>query len=48
MLPLLHVPPVVVLVSVMVLPGHTADGPAIAAGGPFTVTVAVTVLQVVA
>jgi hypothetical protein len=38
---LVHVPPATVLLSVTVLPVHTDDGPLIAAGAVFTVTVAV-------
>jgi hypothetical protein len=34
-----HVPPVVALVRVMLLPKHTPDGPAIAAGKGLTVIV---------
>lgn len=36
---LAHVPPVVASVSVMLAPTHKADGPLIAAGNGFTVTV---------
>ena len=39
---LLHVPPVVVLLSVVVEPIHTEDVPLIAAGNGFTVMVFVT------
>jgi hypothetical protein len=38
---LVHVPPVVVLSSVVVNPSHTASAPVMAAGNWFTVTVAV-------
>lgn len=38
---LLHVPPGVLLLSVVVLPLHTSVVPVIAAGNGFTVTVAV-------
>jgi hypothetical protein len=38
---LLHVPPDVVLLSVMLAPVHTADGPVILAGSEFTVTTCV-------
>jgi hypothetical protein len=40
---LLHAPPAVVLLSVMVSPAHTADGPVIADGNPFTVATAVVI-----
>lgn len=38
---LLHVPPATELVSVMVCPTHTVDGPPIVAGAVTTVTTAV-------
>jgi hypothetical protein len=38
---LLHEPPVVVLLNVVVLPTHTLVVPVIAAGSAFTVTIAV-------
>ena len=37
MLPLLHVPPVVVLESMAFAPVHTVDGPVMAAGSGLTV-----------
>jgi hypothetical protein len=40
---LLHVPPVVAFVSVMVEPKHTVDGPAIVSGNGLTVNVNVAV-----
>ena len=42
----LHVPPVGVLLSVILLFTHTTDGPLIAAGNPFTVATAVLVQPV--
>ena len=42
----LQIPPAGVLLSVMLLFTHTADGPLIAAGSPFTVTTAVLVQPV--
>jgi hypothetical protein len=40
---LAHVPPATVLVSVMELPAHTDEGPLIAEGAAFTVTVVIAV-----
>jgi hypothetical protein len=43
---LLHVPPVVVLLTVVVSPAHTCSVPVMAAGSGFTVTVAVRIQPV--
>lgn len=40
-LPLVHVPPVVALLSVVFVPSHISNVPVIAAGSGFTVAVAV-------
>ena len=45
--PLLHVPPVVRSVSVIVAPAHTAVGPLMAAGAGLTMIVALPVIVLV-